>query len=83
MVVDCGGGTIDVSSYSRESSGSFKETTAPECSSEITARSRFLANLVTPGLFQGAVFVTRRARDYFTREAIEKKNGLENTNRHM
>ncbi|KAM6497412.1 hypothetical protein JOM56_007885 [Amanita muscaria] len=31
LVVDCGGGTIDVSAYSQTTKGIFKEITAPEC----------------------------------------------------
>ena len=33
----------------------------------------FFANVDTLGLFQGAIFVTRRAKDYFTREGDQKK----------
>ncbi|KAF8632110.1 hypothetical protein AX15_002041 [Amanita polypyramis BW_CC] len=31
MILDCGGGTIDISTYTRSSSGQFRETTSTEC----------------------------------------------------
>ncbi|PFH46144.1 hypothetical protein AMATHDRAFT_8154 [Amanita thiersii Skay4041] len=43
MVVDAGGGTIDISTYTRVSENNFKEIAPTEC------------------LYQGSVFVTRRA----------------------
>jgi hypothetical protein len=32
VIVDAGGGTIDVNSYSRNQKGSFEEIAAPQCS---------------------------------------------------
>ena len=32
MIVDAGGGTIDVSSYTRNQEGNFEEIAAPQCS---------------------------------------------------
>ena len=32
MIVDAGGGTIDISSYSRDQKGDFEEIAAPQCS---------------------------------------------------
>lgn len=31
MVVDCGGGTVDISTYARSSKGHFREIAPPEC----------------------------------------------------
>ncbi|KIL54718.1 hypothetical protein M378DRAFT_92022 [Amanita muscaria Koide BX008] len=57
LVVDCGGGTIDVSAYSQTIKGTFKELTQPEC------------------LFQGSIFVTCRAKEYFKRKLQDSKYG--------
>ena len=32
MIVDAGGGTVDISSYSRNKKGNFEEIAAPQCS---------------------------------------------------
>jgi hypothetical protein len=32
VIVDAGGGTVDISSYSRNRKGSFEEIAAPQCS---------------------------------------------------
>ena len=32
VIVDAGGGTVDISSYSRNQKGSFEEIAAPQCS---------------------------------------------------
>ena len=32
VIVDAGGGTVDISSYSRNQNGSFEEIAAPQCS---------------------------------------------------
>ena len=32
MIVDAGGGTVDISSYNRNQKGNFEEIAAPQCS---------------------------------------------------
>jgi hypothetical protein len=59
MVVDCGGGTIDVSAYCRNLNGGFKEVTSPEC------------------VFQGSIFVTCRAEEYFRKTLTKSRFGSE------
>jgi hypothetical protein len=62
VVVDAGGGTIDLSAYSMKSPTSFEEIAPAEC------RSCSFALLFTPeehsGYLQGSAFVTSRARTY-------------------
>lgn len=48
MIVDAGGGTIDVTAYRKRKNSSFEEIAIPECH------------------FQGAAYVTMRAKEYFT-----------------
>ena len=65
MIVDAGGGTVDISSYSRNQKESFEEIAAPQCSFvfislEISSTS---AHYI-PGHFHGSVFVTLHARRF-------------------
>ena len=66
VIVDAGGGTIDVSAYKRVSSATkakFKEVSVPQCECLGPVRDVLNADLDI-GYFQGSVFVTFRARDF-------------------
>lgn len=63
MIVDAGGGTIDVSSYSKSSRGAkeaFEEVAAPQCKHQLNSSlSKLTLGL---GHFHGSVFVTIHAK---------------------
>jgi len=63
MVVDCGGGTIDISTYTRASDRSLKEISAAEC--------MFLMRKSTP--------VTNRLRQVFSKGRLSSQDVLNNT----
>ncbi len=67
MIVDAGGGTVDISTYSGISSGgnngqSFEEIVVPACLYPIL----YSSNGISPplGIFSGSIFVTRRAESF-------------------
>ena len=65
MIVDAGGGTIDISSYCRNQKESFEEIAAPQCSFVfITLKFNFFPSLYLPGHFRGSVFVTTNAKRF-------------------
>jgi hypothetical protein len=65
IIVDAGGGTVDISSYAhRPSSKEFEEIAAPQCKS-VTNSNRELILTNIPAYFKGSVFVTRAAEIYF------------------
>ena len=59
VIADAGGGTIDISSYSRNQKGSFEEIAAPQCLFVFIALK--IAHYI-PGHFHGSVFVTLHAK---------------------
>ena len=61
VIVDAGGGTIDISSYSRNQKENFEEIAAPKCSFVIVTLK--IANFRS-GYFHGSVFVTLHARQF-------------------
>ena len=65
-IVDAGGGTIDVSSYSRNlqaAKETFEEVAAPQCTVTFAFRSPpFIHALLLLGHFHGSVFVSINAR---------------------
>ena len=64
MIVDAGGGTVDISSYSRNQKDHFEEIAAPQCSFVfITLKIDNSAHCI-PGHFHGSVFVTFYARRF-------------------
>ncbi|KIL57674.1 hypothetical protein M378DRAFT_171507 [Amanita muscaria Koide BX008] len=74
LVVDCGGGTINVSAYSQTTKGRFKEILPPECSWTVM---EYFANSTIPGFFQGSVFVTYHAQEYLKKRLRNSKYGSE------
>jgi hypothetical protein len=63
VIVDAGGGTVDISSYSRNQKENFEEIAAPQCSFVfiITLKLLNFAHYYIPGHFHGSVFVTFHA----------------------
>ena len=61
MIVDAGGGTVDISSYSRNQKEDFEEIAAPQCSFVFIILK--IANYI-PGHFHGSVFVTFYAKRF-------------------
>ena len=62
MIVDAGGGTIDISSYSRNQKAEFEEIAAPQCLF-ITIFISKITNCIQ-GHFHGSVFVTIHAKRF-------------------
>ena len=63
VIVDAGGGTVDISSYRRNDKEEFEEIAAPQCSFVINTLK--IADLhYIPGHFHGSVFVTIYARRF-------------------
>lgn len=64
VVIDAGGGTLDLSMYSMKfDPTTFEEIAPAECKSCFFLRPHFFLILLSPGRLQGSVFVTRRARE--------------------
>ena len=63
VIVDAGGGTIDISSYSRNRKENFEETAAPQCSFIFITLKIASAHSI-PGHFFGSVFVTIHAKRF-------------------
>jgi hypothetical protein len=64
VIVDAGGGTVDISSYSRNQQGNFEEIAAPQCSFVfITLKINNFRSYI-PGHFHGSVFVTTYAKRF-------------------
>ena len=63
VIVDAGGGTVDLSSYSRNKEN-FKEIAAPQCSFVFVALKMLTSAHSIPGHFHGSVFVTFHARRF-------------------
>ena len=59
VIVDAGGGTVDISSYSRNQKGSFEEIAASQCSFVFITLKIAHSTL---GHFHGSVFVTFHAK---------------------
>lgn len=71
MIVDAGGGTIDVTTYRRTSRVAFEEVVIPQCMStmlDLHNRESMALTLTPVGYFQGAVYVARRAKRHFEGE---------------
>ena len=65
MIVDAGGGTVDISSYSRNLKGGFEEIAAPQCSFVFNTFEKLLTSAqYIPGYFHGSVFVTMNAKKF-------------------
>ena len=67
MIVDAGGGTVDISAYGQTSdskAGQFEEISVPECTGNLRTALCFDPNNFFPGHLQGSVFVTNRARAF-------------------
>jgi hypothetical protein len=72
VIVDAGGGTIDISSYSRNKKGNFEEIAAPQCL--FIFNTLKIANLrhCISGHFHGSVFVTFLARRFLESMSLPK-----------
>ncbi|TFK71046.1 hypothetical protein BDN72DRAFT_877354 [Pluteus cervinus] len=70
VVVDAGGGTIDISSYSRRTSGGkqlYEELASPRCELRVPVTlSESLTQSLPSGLLRGSIFVTEHARRYLS-----------------
>ena len=65
LVADCGGGTVDISTYAR-SSGSFKEVAPTECIPTLSSITRYL---LFSRPFAGLVFCQQKSAKIFDRSA--------------
>ena len=73
VIVDAGGGTIDISSYSRNQKESFEEIAAPKCSFLSSLHLKILTSAhCIPGHFHGSVFVTMNARRFLKSMSLTK-----------
>jgi hypothetical protein len=72
VIVDAGGGTIDISSYSKnvgEAKHRFEEVAAPQCNYLFSQPTLiFKSHPLPTGLFHGSVFVTVYARSFLESE---------------
>ncbi|KAJ6458045.1 hypothetical protein C8R47DRAFT_1188838 [Mycena vitilis] len=79
VVVDAGGGTIDLSTYRlspKSNGGKFQEIAPPQCKRPLVICFIILELKGSdngPGLFQGSVYVTARAREYITEHLADSK----------
>jgi hypothetical protein len=65
MIVDAGGGTIDLSAYFMTfSPPSFEEIAPAECESKVLVLQPDINQSHYPGRLQGSIFVSRRARAF-------------------
>jgi hypothetical protein len=64
VIVDAGGGTVDISSYSRNEKEGFDEIAAPQCSLVFITLKLLKSADYIPGHFHGSVFVTVHARRF-------------------
>ena len=67
VIVDAGGGTIDISSYSKNVGGAknrFEEVAAPRCNYLFSQLQCSKSHPLPTGLFHGSVFVTVHARSF-------------------
>jgi hypothetical protein len=66
VIVDAGGGTVDISSYGRNEKEGFEEIAAPQCSFKLVFIPLKLLKSADyiPGHFHGSVFVTMHARRF-------------------
>ena len=73
VIVDAGGGTIDISSYSKNVGGAknirFEEVAAPQCNYLFSRLRCFKSHPLPTGLFHGSVFVTVHARSFLESES--------------
>ena len=71
VIVDAGGGTIDVSSYSKtvgEVEHRFEEVASPQCNCLFSELRFFKSHLLPTGLLHGSVFVTAHAQSFLESE---------------
>jgi hypothetical protein len=71
LIVDAGGGTIDLSAYScaSGSADSFEEIAPPQCELARNFGSPLFLMFIVAGHFNGSIFVTFNARAYLEGEA--------------
>ena len=63
VIIDAGGGTLDLSMYSMKfDPTSFEEIAPAECTPYSLWNGRHVFSFLSPGRLQGSVFVTRRAK---------------------
>jgi hypothetical protein len=63
VIIDAGGGTVDISSYSRNQKEIFEEIAAPQCLF-VSITFKITSAHYIPGHFHGSVFVTVNARRF-------------------
>jgi len=94
VIVDAGGGTIDVSAYkkiSTQKSKAFQEISVAECSSHLLYMSGYSRDLTCPifielGYFHGSVFVNFRAKDFLkglTSRLTARTDAIDTCNPHI
>ena len=64
VIVDAGGGTVDISSYSRNQNEGFEEIAAPQCSFVVIILTLLNSAQYILGHFHGSVFVTMHAKRF-------------------
>jgi hypothetical protein len=68
IIVDAGGGTIDISTYARTADAVsgywFEELSAPQCASFVIFLDQNIRYM--PGHFTGSIFVTSEARKFLS-----------------
>lgn len=82
LIVDAGGGTIDLSAYTQveaapEAPPTFEEVAPIECRQYQSIT--LLLSKSFEGLFQGSVYVSRRAHAFLERELLPCTDALEIT----
>ncbi len=75
MIVDAGGGTVDISTYTRTSSSStndssFEEIVAPACLYSVLYSLDRISPPSPLGIFSGSIFVTRRAESFLKSRVV-------------
>ena len=72
VIVDAGGGTVDISSYNRNQKGNFEEIAPPQCSFVIITLKITNSRSLYLGHFHGSVFVTFYARRFLESMSLPK-----------
>ena len=70
MIIDAGGGTVDLSSYTITSTTPIEiaEIAAPDCTYTLSTSFLIQALIVASGIFEGSVIVRHRAENYIRRK---------------
>jgi hypothetical protein len=68
MIVDAGGGTVDISSYRMTAPNKYEEVAPPDCKYFCHNLYCSLNESHHAGIFQGSVYVTKRTEAYLKGE---------------